>query len=460
MSQRYLLVGIVVVSLAIHFLFFGYPRETVFDEVYFGKFVTSYSTGEYYFDIHPPLGKLLIAGWLKVVGVAPDFESTGIGQAYASNAYLYARFVPAFLGSLLPLLLFLIVRSWGIDRKYALMGAVLVLLENAFLVQSRQILLDIPLLFFGFLAVLIHIRWPRYVWVAVLFAAMATTIKWTGVSFFVLIVASHMWNLSRERVQKPKLMAAMGQMMAVGAVVYLLSFLVHFALLPKSGPGDVAHSPEFLKTLKGSAFEDAAVTPASFWGKFTELNNQMLRSQSRLRYQHPDASSWYSWPFMGRAVAYWNGDKIVRYTIDGITYERPLDPDWKPDIVKRITFLGNPLIWWAVIPAIILTAWLCWRRGLRERVGMFILVGYVANLLPFMFITRQMFLYHYLVALMFGILAIVFVLSSFPVLTRGAAIKTYGIAVVLAFLLISPLTYGIRVSKAFYDTITPFASWK
>ena len=42
-----------------------WPRQVVFDEVHFGKFVNGYITGRYFFDIHPPLGKQLIA--LRVV---------------------------------------------------------------------------------------------------------------------------------------------------------------------------------------------------------------------------------------------------------------------------------------------------------------------------------------------------------------------------------------------------------
>ena len=37
------------------------PNETVFDEVYFGSFTTSYVERQYFFDIHPPLGKLVLA---------------------------------------------------------------------------------------------------------------------------------------------------------------------------------------------------------------------------------------------------------------------------------------------------------------------------------------------------------------------------------------------------------------
>ncbi|MBI3421301.1 MAG: phospholipid carrier-dependent glycosyltransferase, partial [Candidatus Sungbacteria bacterium] len=42
-------------SIGLHFTALDYPRQVVFDEVHFGKFVNAYCcTKERFFDIHPP----------------------------------------------------------------------------------------------------------------------------------------------------------------------------------------------------------------------------------------------------------------------------------------------------------------------------------------------------------------------------------------------------------------------
>lgn len=48
----------------------GAPDSVVFDEYHFGRFLNNYLTGNYLFDIHPPLGKLTMAAWGYVMCVA------------------------------------------------------------------------------------------------------------------------------------------------------------------------------------------------------------------------------------------------------------------------------------------------------------------------------------------------------------------------------------------------------
>ena len=107
-SHRFFLIAVFLVSLTLHFVGIWHPREAVFDEVHFGKFVSGYFTGEYFFDIHPPLGKLMIAGMGKAAGFQPGFDFIKIGEEYPNNQYIWLRFLPALFGSLLIPLVYLL----------------------------------------------------------------------------------------------------------------------------------------------------------------------------------------------------------------------------------------------------------------------------------------------------------------------------------------------------------------
>ena len=142
--------ALIVLALGVitHTLWFGNPPSAVFDEVHFGKFVSAYFTHEYYFDIHPPLGKLIIAGWGNIWGFNPGFSFANIGEAYPDKLYLALRFLPSLAGALLPLVVFGIAIELGIGIYAATLAGSLVAFDNALLAQSRLILLDPFLLFF------------------------------------------------------------------------------------------------------------------------------------------------------------------------------------------------------------------------------------------------------------------------------------------------------------------------
>lgn len=86
-----------------------------FDEVHFGKFAAYYILREYYFDVHPPLAKLLLglAGWF--VGFDGHFEFESIGDSYSQNhvPYVGMRAMPAIFGSLTVPIVYQIMKECG-----------------------------------------------------------------------------------------------------------------------------------------------------------------------------------------------------------------------------------------------------------------------------------------------------------------------------------------------------------
>ena len=198
------LILVIIISAVTHGLYFGQPNTTVFDEVHFGKFISSYYTGEYYFDIHPPLGKLVIGGFAKMFSFEPAFSFASIGDSFPDNKYLALRFLPTLAGFVLAPLIFLLVIELGLSVPAAFLAGALIGLDNALLTQSRLILLDAFLLVFGFGALLCYARWRNgahkwYLLGAGALAGAAASIKWTALTFLAIIGVMELAHLWRDR---------------------------------------------------------------------------------------------------------------------------------------------------------------------------------------------------------------------------------------------------------------------
>lgn len=100
-----------------------------FDEVHFGKFAAFYILGEYYFDVHPPLAKLMLgaAGWFS--GFDGNFNFENIGDSYSEHhvPYVGIRALPATLGALTVPIIYAIMKESGYSTIIAAFSAVLVL---------------------------------------------------------------------------------------------------------------------------------------------------------------------------------------------------------------------------------------------------------------------------------------------------------------------------------------------
>ncbi|RMD44166.1 hypothetical protein DV735_g953, partial [Chaetothyriales sp. CBS 134920] len=277
----------IITTLAFATRFFGisHPDEVVFDEVHFGKFASYYLQRTYFFDVHPPLGKLLFAfvGWL--VGYDGDFKFENIGDSYITNnvPYIAYRSLPALLGALTVPTVFLIMWESGYSLPACVLAAGLVLLDNSHIGQTRLILLDATLVFFMAVSVLAYVRfykqrhqpfgrkWWKWLLLTGFSMSCVLSTKYVGVfTFFTMgtAVVIDLWdllNINREEgaldmITFAKHFAAR----AVGLILvpflfYLFWFQVHFAILTRSGPGDDFMTPEFQQTLSDNVMHAKAV---------------------------------------------------------------------------------------------------------------------------------------------------------------------------------------------------------
>jgi dolichyl-phosphate-mannose-protein mannosyltransferase len=431
------------------------PPAVVFDEVYFRTFAGNYLDGHYFFDIHPPLVKLILAGLANLLHIEPAQLAGG------DPAAVILRVVPALAGAALVPLIYIIIRQFGMGRRVATIGALLILLDNALLVESRFILMDSLLLLAGFGALSSYLAlrrrrgWVRWLWViaiAVLLGILVT-IKWSGLAVAGLIATIWLVDGVLKHIDWRRLLGEAGTVLLIVTIIYIGSFMIHFSLLTKSGEGDAFMSPKFQSLLQGNTLYNPSAR-MSFWDKFVELNQEMYTAQSSLKgVEHPYASKWYTWPLEIRPVYYWQGEMIK---------ERQ----------GNIYLLGNPVVWWGSTIAVIgaLLVWLIKPRALgkRRQLVAFLLAGYGLNFIPFAFIDRPMFLYHYLFALVFAILllcALLGLLFDWQQQKYGKRVvaQTFWAIVIvigLGFLYFLPLSYGWPLSTADLQQRMWLPSWR
>ncbi len=454
------LVILAAIAAVTRFATLGSPRAIVFDEVFFREWALSYKAGTFYFDIHPPLGKLLLGAWGALAGVDATAMSTDPAVAL--------RILPALAGTLLIIVVYILIRQLCGSRKVATFGAGLLLLDNALLVESRLTLIDSMLLLFGMSAVVVALaarqRTGRaYWWLLAASAALAgcaVATKVSGLTAFGLIGLIWLADVIRERRSwRPVL----GQAVVLGlvpATVFVMTFAIHFALLPKSGGNYDNYMPtEFKATLQGNPGYNADAE-RSFPQKFADLNKAMQDGQLSLSTgSHPYASKWSSWPIMKRGI---------------FLYLKPA-ADGK---IRYIYTLGNPVVWWGtLLGALVVVIGLIARprRFAPYKWALILLaIGWAANYLPFAFIDRPMFLYHYLFALIFSV---AFVSIGIGVLTgwikedddhpwsfpsrwsEGVYWAVLG-AALLSFLYFAPLTYALPLTNDGLESRMWLSTWR
>ncbi|KAL4219637.1 Protein O-mannosyl-transferase 1 [Mactra antiquata] len=265
-------IGLFIVALATRTWRLSFPNAVVFDELHFTNFASLYLKRIFFFDIHPPLGKLILAFAGHFVGFKGEMNVTHVGAEYPSDfPVIEFRLLPAICGSLIVPIVYQIAVELGLNKWSALLAAGFILLDNALLVQSRFILLEGMLLMLMSLSVLSYLKFRKlshrsyslkwWFWLsltAVSFSC-ALSIKYigtfTGMFIFYLIIKDYWrmladYTLSDFSLVKHFLVRSI-LLLGIPVLVYVYAYYIHLSLLTKAGPHDNVLSSAFQASLEG-----------------------------------------------------------------------------------------------------------------------------------------------------------------------------------------------------------------
>lgn len=405
-----LLVAVLVFAGLVRLPRLSTPSAMIFDEIYYAKAAQQILAGVEVTEerTHPPLSKLIIAAGIKIFGDrAVGWRVMGALAGVALAAVVYALAVLLFR-----------------DRFVAVLSALMVSVDGLVFVESRIAKPDIflTLFLFGAYAALwtyLRGRLDRpddpsdrsvgWLYVAGVAAGCAVATKWTTVVPLSIIPVTlallRGWgSITLPRRDLRHLAAAF---VLVPVAVYLLTYIPYF--------------------MRGHTVPEFFAHQAS-----------MYQFHASLTEGHPYQSHWWSWPLLIRPIWY-------EYL------------EVAPQAYRGILAIGNPIIWWASLPAFALVA----ARAVRTRAmpETFLLIGFLISYVQYAFITRALFLYHFLPALPFLIMALAVGLARVR--------DRVGAGVVLAFLLLAigwlvayyPVLSGVPVPNERIMRLMWFGSW-
>jgi dolichyl-phosphate-mannose--protein O-mannosyl transferase len=437
---------VLLVALFTRFYKLAQPPGVVFDESHFGRFTNQYTARSYFFDIHPPLGKLvfwlmgLLVGYNHAPGQNPaerpylsletDCRYEHISEAYHPECkYVWLRCVSAAHSSATILLMYLIGRRWSGNVWGGLLCAGLLLFDMLNHIEGRLILMDVQLIFWCTASLYAAIRWwdrldedsaaedaekasgkpsapgarllgwERVRWAVLvgLCCGNAFSVKMTGLATPALVgieSALGIWFLRR-----PAPWRDLFLVLFTGVAIYVAYFAQHFYLLTRHGDGDDEFmSLQFQSTIKENKHYDPAAVWEGFWYTLVTLNIRMVVHNANILEPHPWQSKWWEWLFNLRGVSYYGKDLPFTYT-------------------AHMYLIGNHAIHWSVLIALgILAVMLLLFQRYRSFSGFsalencrpffaqttFCLAVYLLNLAPYVGVARSTFAYHYMPALVYG----------------------------------------------------------
>ena len=430
------------------------PPDLSFDEFFYVPAARQFLVhGENENWSQPPLGKLLIASGMAIVGDRPA------GWRLMSSVF----------GSLTLISIYLLCLSLFRKQKPALFAALLTLFNQLLYVQARIATLDVFMFAFSAFAITSFsyaIRdsalWSsiskrnHLITLAGAFFGLACACKWFAtVPWFACLLLLFFWSLKDgiQRWARPLLL-----MSAIPLLFYFLSYLPlvgmqHPYYAPSLKAGDTQITlAEKTRAVIPPTVDDARpgwrTYPANFpfhdWTyeffEFLSLQPKMLRTQLGVTDKHhPYLSSWYSWPLMLRPIWYHYDQKQLR----------------------GVALLGNPVVMWLGLFSVAFCAIFAIKEQLFSSI--FIFGFYSIFLLSWGLIPRQntYYYYYYPAGMMLGP-AISFVFHRIRIQPFFAHLLQFGLllATIVSFIFFFPVLSSTAMSDSQLNKRLWLNSWR
>ena len=291
-NDTYMIMLYTILSIITRLYRIGANDHVVWDEAHFGKFGSYYIRHLFYFDVHPPIGKILVAvaGWLSGFDGNFEFES---GDQYPRQVpFVSMRIIMSLYGIAMVPIAYMTAQSLNWNWRSKHLFAIMILLDNGLLTISRFILLDSMLLVFTVSTVLGLVRFHRmqkqpftfWWWFWLMYTGVSlgcvTGVKLVGLFVTALVglyTIEDLWNKLGDlkmpvRTYLRHWCARITALIMVPVAIYVIGFKLHFMILYKSGSGDAQMSSLFQSHLEGSDLSNFPLEVA--YGSKVTLKNQ------------------------------------------------------------------------------------------------------------------------------------------------------------------------------------------
>lgn len=510
MTKKWFQIGVLSIFLLSLFLrFWGLERfnTLVFDEVYFAKFGNNYLTQTPFFNAHPPLSQYIIGIGMWIGSHLPFGQDTVNELTGSVRSPWSYRWLNALTGSFIPLIVAAIAYQLSRRHRFALLAGLFTACDGFLLVESRYALNNIYIVIFGllgqwFLLLALNNQNQQRSWWLVLagisFGASAAT-KWNGLWFllgaYFIWVAAYLLRGIQSFPDTPIRLTSPATVIRQSQI-FLRAWYRKWVDINKTSPEIAVQTP--LQNLTQINIWQMlfylgiipAIVYSIIWIPHLQLDRRygfIAVHQKILSFHlqmggnsadvHPYCAAWYKWPLMTRPMAYYY--QTAESVNQPLSRLQPPLPPGTGKVIYDVHAMGNPVLWWFGVAALLFLAamlvlqlvipWFKQKHfslpanlAVDTWIALYLVLNYAANLLPWVKVTRCVFIYHYMCAVVFVFLAIAWFvdqcLSSYYREIRAVGV-TITFLIIAALIFWMPLYLGLPLSPEGYKIRMWFNTW-